>query len=47
MVMNKLIYASVWRGIWSLTVIAFALGGISLRAEAGEVLTGVRSKGAL
>jgi general L-amino acid transport system substrate-binding protein len=47
MVMNKLIYASVWRGIWSLTVIAFALGGISLRAEAGEVLTGVRSKGAV
>jgi general L-amino acid transport system substrate-binding protein len=35
---NKLVCASL---------IAFALGGISLRAEAGEVLTGVRSKGAV
>ena len=44
---NKLICTAVWRRIGSLTVIAFALGGISLRAEAGEVLTGVRSKGAV
>jgi general L-amino acid transport system substrate-binding protein len=47
MVTNKLICASVWKGIWSLTVVAFALGGIPLRGEAGEVLTGVRSKGAV
>ena len=44
---NKLFCAAVWRRIGSLTVIAFALGGISCRAEAGEVLTGVRSKGAV
>src|SRR5262249_37125850 len=44
---NKPIYASRWRFIWRLTVTAFALGGISLRAEAGDVFTGVRSKGAV
>ena len=40
---NKLVCGS----LWTLTVIAFALGGISLRAEAGDVFTGVRSKGAV
>ena len=44
---NKLICASLRRRIWTLTVMAFALGGISLRAEAGDVFTGVRSKGAV
>ena len=47
MVINKLVCESLRRRIWSLTVIAFVLGVISLRAEAGEVLTGVRSKGAV
>ena len=47
MFINKLICALLWRRIWSLTVIAFALGGISLRVEAGDVFTGVRSKGAV
>ena len=47
MVIDKLVYAAAWRSIWSLMVIAFALGGISLRAEAGDVLTGVRSRGAV
>jgi len=40
---NKL----VWVSLWNLTVMAFALGAISLRAEAGDVFTGVRSKGAV
>jgi general L-amino acid transport system substrate-binding protein len=44
---NKLVCESLWGRFWSLMVIAFALGGISLWAEAGEVLTGVRSKGAV
>jgi general L-amino acid transport system substrate-binding protein len=44
---NKLIYALRWRPIWGLTVIAFVLGGISPRAEAGDVFTRVRSKGAV
>src|SRR6516162_10422673 len=47
MVINKLVCESLRRRIWSLTVTAFVLGVISLRAEAGEVLTGVRSKGAV
>jgi general L-amino acid transport system substrate-binding protein len=42
---NKLICDSIWRRIWSLTVIAFSLGGISPQAEAGDVFTRVRSKG--
>ena len=47
MVLDNLICTSLWRLIWTLTVIAFALDGISLRTDAGEVLTGVRSKGAV
>jgi len=43
----KLNCVAVWRFIWRLTVTAFALAGISLRAEAGDVFTGVRSKGAV
>ena len=41
------IYGSLWRRIWSLTVIVFTIGGISLRAEAGDVFTRVQSKGAV
>src|SRR5262245_36390343 len=44
---NKLVYASLWRCIWSLTVIAFALGGISLRADAGDIFARVFSRGAV
>jgi general L-amino acid transport system substrate-binding protein len=44
---NKLNCVAVWRFIWRLTVTAFALGGISIWAEAGDVFTGVRSKGAV
>jgi general L-amino acid transport system substrate-binding protein len=33
--------------IWKLTVIAFAIGTISPQAEAGDIFTGVRSKGAV
>src|SRR5215831_16885554 len=44
---DKLVYASLWRRIWSLTVIAFALGGISPQSEAGEVFSGVQSKGSV
>jgi general L-amino acid transport system substrate-binding protein len=47
MVINKFICVSLWRRIWSLTVTVFALVGISLRAEAGDVFTGIRSKGAV
>jgi general L-amino acid transport system substrate-binding protein len=45
--MTKPVHASVWRRIGSLTTVAFALGGISFQAEAGDVLTAVRSKGAV
>jgi len=44
---NKLVYASHWRGVWRLALIAFALGRISCRAEAGEVFSGVQSKGSV
>jgi general L-amino acid transport system substrate-binding protein len=44
---NKLVCKSLLKRFWSLTVIAFALGVISLRAEAGDVFMGVQSKGAV
>jgi general L-amino acid transport system substrate-binding protein len=44
---NTLAYASHWRRVWRLALIAFALGGISVQAEAGEVFSGVRSKGSV
>ena len=44
---NKLIYVSLGRRIWGLTVIAFVLGGTSPRAEAGDVFAAVRSKAAV
>src|SRR5215831_652351 len=44
---DKLVYASLWSRIWSLTVIAFAMVGISLRAEAGDVFARVQFKGAV
>src|SRR5262245_21460668 len=44
---NTLICKSIWRRIWSLTVIEFALGVISPQAEAGDVFARVQSKGAV
>src|SRR5262245_45492190 len=44
---TTLICASLSMRFWSLMVIAFASVGISLRTEAGDVFTGVRSKGAV
>ena len=44
---NTLVCNSIWRRIWSLTVIAFALGVISPQAEAGDVFARVQSKGAV
>src|SRR5262249_232024 len=35
------------RLIWSLAMIAFALGGIPPQSEAGEVFSGVQSKGSV
>src|SRR5262245_39272017 len=44
---NKLIDASVRKGICGLIAVAFALGGISPQAEAGDVFARVESKGAV
>src|SRR5262245_15397422 len=44
---NKLVYASHWRRVWTLSTMAFALGGTPLRSDAGDVFAGVRSKGAV
>src|SRR5262245_15950515 len=44
---NKPICDSLWRRIWSLTVIVFTIGGISPRVEAGDVFARVQSKGAV
>jgi general L-amino acid transport system substrate-binding protein len=44
---NKLICDARWGRIWGLTVIAFALRGISLQAEAGDIFARVQSKRAV
>jgi general L-amino acid transport system substrate-binding protein len=44
---SSVVYPTLWRPICGLILIAFALGGIPPQSEAGEVFSGVQSKGSV